>query len=194
MFLRNITLAALLSALALAATWAAPAAADSMRCDGSLVRTGDRMFDVRRACGEPDVAVTLHSVLTTTAGLVPFEEEWQYNFGSQRLIRFLHFQNGRLTQIRSGGRGFLRSTGDGCRPAALQTGMSQLELVARCGEPEVIETRVTARSYQLAPGGVLFPVGIPAEEWFYPFDETRFVRVVTLVNGRVVDIDQSRQR
>lgn len=190
---RSTTALTLLAMLVLPTLWASPATADSMRCSGSLVRTGDRMFDVRRACGEPDVAVTLHSV-ATSAGLVPVEEEWQYNFGRQRLIRFLRFQNGRLTQIRSGGRGFLHSTGGSCSPSALQTGISQLELVARCGEPEVIETRVTGRSYQLTPGGVLFPVGIPAEEWFYTFDDTRFIRVVTVVNGRVVDVDQSRQR
>lgn len=57
----------LLGALAL------PARAD-LRCDRGIVRQGDRMAEVSLACGEPDVKVVLHSVLTAQAGFVPVEE------------------------------------------------------------------------------------------------------------------------
>ena len=172
----------------------APQANASLRCQDGLARVGDRMAEVRRLCGEPDVSVVLHSVITGQAGFVPYEEEWQYNFGTSQFMRFLHFQNGRLTLITTGPRGFNPQVSRRCTPNDLNTGMSQLELLARCGEPESTETRVTARQYQLGPGGIVYPAGIPAEEWLYPFGGQQFMRFVTLVNGRVVAVERSRLR
>jgi hypothetical protein len=33
-------------------------------------------------------------------------EEWEYNFGSTRFIRYLQFENGRLTRITEGDYGY----------------------------------------------------------------------------------------
>lgn len=168
--------------------------ADTLRCDRQLVRTGDRKIEVREACGEPDVVVPLYSVYTTRHGPVVTHEEWQYNFGPQRLVRFMHFRNGRLTRIRSGRSGFRTTQGSCSSPGALERGLSELELLARCGEPEHRETIVIDRHYRVEKLGRVFEEGLPGEEWLYEFGSGRFPRVVTVVNGRVVDVDKLRRR
>jgi hypothetical protein len=170
----------------------APAAA-GLRCSGGLVRSGDRMFEVRQACGEPDVSVVLHSTYTVRRGYVPDRHEWQYNFGPHRLTRFLRFQNGRLTHVRTGPYGFHSLDGN-CRPNDLDRGLSLLELLARCGQPMTVETRVTNRRYEVSPGGTVFPIGIPAEDWIYDFGGNHFIRIATVINGRVVKVERSSSR
>lgn len=177
----------LLGALAL------PARAD-LRCDRGIVRQGDRMAEVSLACGEPDVKVVLHSVLTAQAGFVPVEEEWQYNFGTQQFMRFLRFQNGRLSQVVTGPRGFSRHANPRCSPNDLGTGMSQLELLARCGEPDSVDTLITSAPVPRLAAGAPYPLGVPAEEWLYRFNSQQFMRFVMLVNGRVVAVESSRFR
>ncbi|MCP1728585.1 hypothetical protein J2T60_002599 [Natronospira proteinivora] len=165
----------------------------SLRCNGKLVKTGDRMFEVREHCGEPDVVVPLHSAYTVRHGHVPTREEWQYNFGPHRLMRFLRFQDGRLVQIRTGKHGFRSSPGS-CSPNNLETGMTQLELAARCGEPRSKELRVTSKRYRVDGLGRVYQAGQAAEDWIYDFGSNRFVRIVTLINGQVVNIERSSSR
>lgn len=191
---RRALLTLLLSGVLMLALPLPEAGAGTLRCDGSLVRTGDRKFEVREACGEPDVVVPLYSVPTAQYGPVVTREEWQYNFGPQRLVRFMRFQDGRLVQIRSGRSGFRTTEGSCSSPGALERGISELELRARCGEPEHRETIVIERSYRLENLGLVFRQGLPGEEWLYEFGSGRFPRIVTVVNGRVVDVEKLRRR
>ncbi len=165
----------------------------SFRCDGSIVKRGDRAFEVRQRCGEPDALVPLHTVYTVRYGHVPTREEWQYNFGPHRLMRFLVFQNGRLSQIRTGSHGFHGQPRQ-CRPIHIEPGMSQMELMARCGEPMARELRITQSSYRLDPKGRHYRRGLPAEDWIYDFGSNQFIRIVTLINGRVVNVERSSSR
>ncbi len=165
----------------------------SMRCDGKLVQTGDRKFEVREVCGEPDVVIPLHTVYTARYGHVPTREEWQYNFGPHRLTRFLRFQQGRLTHIKNGPHGF-RTLDGNCRPGDIDRGISQLELKARCGEPREVEVIAIDRTYRIEGVGMVFQAGLPAEEWIYEFGSGRFPRIVTVVNGRVVEVERARRR
>lgn len=182
-----------LAALAAACLLFAPAADAGLRCGGKIVDRGDRAFEVREHCGEPDTVVALHTVQTVHHGRVPTAEEWQYNFGPHRLMRFLVFRNNRLSRIRTGPHGFNRSDGN-CRAVEISEGLSQLELEARCGEPREKELRVTDTSYRIGPDGPYYRRGLAAEDWIYDFGSRHFIRIVTLIHGRVVHVERSSSR
>jgi hypothetical protein len=157
-------------------------ASAGLRCDGTLVSVGDRRFDVRAACGEPDLRVPVGQLLVGTHMALPYEEIWYYNFGPRRFLRELHFRSSRVVAVRTPGYGF-RLTG--CSPTDLRQGMSLLELHARCGPPDDRELRVLRRHY--------FPAGLGQvtleEEWIYNFGPSRFYRIVTLVDGRITRVE-----
>lgn len=86
-------LAALL--LCAASSWAA--AADSLRCDQTLVGTGSTFVEVLERCGEPE-----HEwgrVDFRYPGYTVQIDEWTYANGRNRFRRVLHFENGRLREI-----------------------------------------------------------------------------------------------
>jgi hypothetical protein len=91
-------------------------------CGSEIVSTGDRNYDVLRKCGEPahtevwaeerirrDFGYLFeenqHRVPLFVRELV-MTEEWEYNFGPQRFLRYLRFENGRLTKISLGDYGY----------------------------------------------------------------------------------------
>lgn len=94
----------------------------SMRCKTRLVSTGAAAYEVKSVCGTPDDMQTRTEVRTVRRAVsVPCAqgmcstfvedsysvnvEEWIYDFGPQRFIQFLTFEQGKLIQIRSGGYG-----------------------------------------------------------------------------------------
>lgn len=104
---------------------ASEAEADGMRCGRRLISTGDSLYRVRSVCGEP--ADAQRSVVTKTERRrvrVPCGEradarcerteeyardiivdEWTYDFGARRFIRYLTFFDGRLERVATGGYG-----------------------------------------------------------------------------------------
>ncbi|MEI9478503.1 MAG: DUF2845 domain-containing protein [Deltaproteobacteria bacterium] len=99
--------------------------ADGFSCGSRIVTTGDRKYDVLRKCGEPshvevrgEVRIKRDfgpSLSATQTGLhrrplfveeLVTVEEWEYNFGSTRFIRYLQFEKGRLTSITEGDYGY----------------------------------------------------------------------------------------
>ena len=103
-----------LSALTLFAVLAVgpPARAEGgFRCGSRLVRNGETQDDVAGKCGDPDDVRNWTETRTESAWengrkierSVPIEyTEWKYDFGSDRLIRYLTFVQGRLTAVRTG--------------------------------------------------------------------------------------------
>jgi len=92
-------------------------AAYAMRCGNHLVEPGDYKDDVIAQCGEPDSVETHTKVVSTaihfsgrTIDLQQYEEiqveEWIYNLGRLRLRQYLRFENGRLKEVKSLGRGY----------------------------------------------------------------------------------------
>ncbi|MFB3885011.1 MAG: DUF2845 domain-containing protein [Thermodesulfobacteriota bacterium] len=94
-------------------------------CGSKIVSTGDRKFDVLRKCGEPahieareEVRIKrdfgpLFSVPEGESGRSPLlvkelvaVEEWEYNLGPGRFIRYLRFENGILVSITTGDYGY----------------------------------------------------------------------------------------
>jgi hypothetical protein len=115
--------AGLLTLGALAA--AGDARAEGMSCKNRLVSTGDSVYKVRSLCGEPDAAqrrvelrtvkhrvrqpcdhdkeVTCEHVVERTVEVVV--DEWTYDFGRNRFIRFVTFEQGALKSVRAGSYG-----------------------------------------------------------------------------------------
>ena len=97
--------------------------ADSLTCgdaDEYIVSTNDRMSEVKVKCGEPsDInAWEIDRVIGYSTPDIPAKqtrehiterikiEEWTYNFGPDRFIYYLRFENGVLKSITTGDYGY----------------------------------------------------------------------------------------
>lgn len=97
------------------------------RCGTDIVSVGDSREEVRHACGEPDSVEIWDEERIKRDFFQPFErdlseaerarvpflvrehvrvEEWTYNPGPTSFMRYLRFENGRLTRIRTGDYGY----------------------------------------------------------------------------------------
>jgi hypothetical protein len=103
---------------------ASSASASDFTCGSDIISPGDRKFDVLRKCGNPDnVEVREEVRIKRDLGdhlFLPGEEppgflfakelvtveEWEYNLGPGRFIRYLTFENGRLIKITTGDYGY----------------------------------------------------------------------------------------
>lgn len=102
------------------------ARADSMACKGRIVSSGDSRYEVKAVCGEPDDAsqrVEYRTVRGRVAGpctrtgdkivcsqtrehvVEVVIDEWLYDFGRNRFVHYLTFEQGKLVSVRSGGYG-----------------------------------------------------------------------------------------
>jgi uncharacterized protein DUF2845 len=81
------------------------------RCGSRLVLNGETEDDVAGKCGDPDGVRTWTETRTESIWengqridrSVPIEYmEWKYDFGRDRLQRYLTFVQGRLTAVRTG--------------------------------------------------------------------------------------------
>ena len=110
---------AVVSAVGLGTINSTATAEDSLRCDTKLVSTGAAPYEVRTVCGNPDdIQARTESRSVRRAVAVPCAqgycstfvedtvvinvEEWTYDFGTQRFLQYLTFENGRLIRIRAG--------------------------------------------------------------------------------------------
>jgi hypothetical protein len=112
----RVMLATVGAAILVGAFVVTPARADGgglggFRCGGRIVRNGETQDDVARKCGDPDAERTwteTHTEAVYEYGrkverTVPIEyAEWKYDFGRDRLIRYLLFVQGRLRNVTTG--------------------------------------------------------------------------------------------
>lgn len=80
-------------------------------CDDQPPRIGDTKGEVRIKCGEPvwkdsreEETIEMLDEGRKKKVIIAIDE-WTYNFGPSRFIRIYQFENGRLTDIRTGGYG-----------------------------------------------------------------------------------------
>jgi hypothetical protein len=96
---------------------------EGFRCPpGRVVSRGDHMVEVRKRCGEPDfvtqrtdkrkVKVKVRRWVEGVMEEVSEErvvevlvDEWTYDFGPRRFLRFVSFEDGRVIGVRTGGYG-----------------------------------------------------------------------------------------
>jgi hypothetical protein len=100
--------------------------ADSLACNGRIASSGDSRYEVKAICGEPDDAsqrVEYRSVRGRVSGPCTREngklrcgqtreevvevviDEWVYDFGKNRFIEYLTFEQGKLVSVRTGSYG-----------------------------------------------------------------------------------------
>ena len=162
-------------------------AARYLRCGNDLVSVGDRRIALRAACGEPDLMLSVEEELVGIDRL-PYEEAWFYNRGADRFIREVRIRNGRIVSIHSRGYGFNRERPGPCEPGELTPGMTPLELVARCGDPD--DREVHLRRYYYDPRRPSLGARIVIEEeWVYNFGPRRYYRVFTVSDGAIQRVD-----
>jgi Protein of unknown function (DUF2845) len=96
-----------------------PAAALGFYCDRAIINEGKPIEYVLEMCGQPSYSqehteyrVLRYTPPATYPGIVEERvipiiiQEWTYNFGPNRLMRYLRFENGILKAIESRGRGY----------------------------------------------------------------------------------------
>jgi|SRR4051812_22645217 hypothetical protein len=108
----RVALATLVAASVVGAFAVTPARAEGgFRCGAKLVRNGETQDDVSAKCGDPDAVRNWTEYQTESVWVgnhkiersVPIEyAEWKYDFGRDRLIRYLVFVQGRLRDVRTG--------------------------------------------------------------------------------------------
>ncbi len=119
-------------------------------------------------------------------------EEWTYNFGSQRFIRTLIFENGELALISTGGYGFDPSPEN---EPIVELGDSKAVVQMKYGPPTSTDTREESATeiHYRDEGFYLYAEEctrwINVDEWTYDFGPDRLMQVLTFRNNRLVRKD-----
>jgi hypothetical protein len=204
-------IARLLCAAALAGMSAGPAAADSFRCDGGIVQTGDTKLDLLAKCGEPVYVepgprIEEHASRWDAPPDAAFEERvrwsverWSYDLGPGAFMQHVELAGGRVVAVLRGERG-TESAPRGawlvrarCEPAAIHRGDRAAEVLARCGEPVVRDagrrTRVSLVQ-RTADTVERTTISVPVEQWVFDFGPQRFTSIVLLEDGVVCAVER----
>jgi hypothetical protein len=186
-------LAALMASLALAASPARGRADSSIQCDGGIVSVGDAKVDLLGKCGAPVLVDQRTEKRHTPEGghALVSVEQWTYNFGPNRFLQFVTLVDGKVARVDRGGYGYppeaLEPRPPGrarCETSQPRVGDSKVDLLAKCGEPILRETRLETRP------GLAGPVSVQVDVWTLDFGPQSFVQFVVFENGRVVRIDR----
>jgi hypothetical protein len=203
--MRAVAIAALLAALV-----PAPAAAGSdtsIRCEGGIVSLGDATIDLLGKCGAPVLREPLVDVawMAARVGYSPLRrslfvtaERWSYDFGPQRFQMTVTVEGGRVVGFDRGNYGYAREEQAAipfrraeCDASAIHVGDSKVDLLARCGEPMIVDVRPDAAYGVDVYRGVLAKNAavVDLEVWTYDFGPQQLVRFVYFREGVVRRID-----
>ncbi len=98
---------------------------NNFTCGSYIVAVGERAYDVLKKCGDPSYVESWQEV-RARGDIDPYTvepgrryyigplfaqelvtvEEWEYDLGPNRFIRYLRFENGRLTRVTTGNYGY----------------------------------------------------------------------------------------
>ena len=193
-------------AVAMAAALPRSVRADSVRCAGGIVSTGDTKLDLLGKCGPPalaDRAGATRAVIDARVGtalrVAGPVEIWTYDFGKSRFTQLVRIEKGRITSIERGSYGYaeaqpapVRPGRATCEPAALSEGALELDVLARCGEPPLREEREEeVAAFAGHAGQVVVAEGAtrPVRLLTYDFGPNRRVRVVRIEDGKVARVE-----
>lgn len=178
--------------------WSVELHAESLRCGDRLVNVGDTKYEVLHRCGQPDYREHLPPY-GVEKRYSPYEkhhfyvdeEEWFYNFGSNRFVKILTFRNGYLRDIRQGGYGFARSVRENCRVTGgrISKGDSKAEVLMKCGEPDYEDVVREARKLEIDRLGEKHHIYVDLEVWIYNFGPNYFLSLLKFYNGRLIAIE-----
>ncbi len=170
--------------------------ASALRCGSRVVDRGALDVQVLSRCGDPYWRSPRGEFFIRGEN-GPIEqrferriEDWYYNFGASRLVVRLRFIDGVLEAEETLGYG-QPSVGGRCTAAALQRGLSEGELVLRCGTP--LRRRSTYVDQIIRDGfGQARVQPRPREEWLLRRNDSRFLARVMLSDGRVESVEAVR--
>jgi hypothetical protein len=161
----------------------------ALRCGSRIVDRGAYDVQVQQRCGAPFWRSQRAELLVQGSG-GPIEtrrerriEDWYYNFGARRLMVRLRFIDGVLENEETLGYG-APSVGGRCSATAFSRGLSEGELVLRCGAPQSRRSTYADQVFRDAYGQVLVRPAL-REEWVYPRDDSQQWMRVILVEGRI---------
>jgi hypothetical protein len=82
------------------------AAESTLRCEKGIVSVGDEKTEAKQKCGKPTGTdkSTIPKNRSKTGKAIKVEE-WTYNFGPQKFMKRLRFENGKLRDVESLGYG-----------------------------------------------------------------------------------------
>ena len=170
------------------------AAGESLTCGSRLVSEGDTKAEVFIKCGKPAWRDNWIDQVTGRGG--PLEqrvttehERWVYNFGPNAFLRFLLFENGRLISISTGERGYNEGQTPlvACDAGQFRIGLTQYELLQRCGAPFFKDSRDEERVLRLGQGLHQYVVK-HIDEWTYNLGPNQFLRILSFENGKLVEV------
>lgn len=182
------------------------ARAESVRCEGGIVQTGDSKLDLLAKCGRPTL------VEGSTSELGTFEAQngvgrrvyapvdiWTYDFGRNQFVQLVRIVGGRIASIERGGYGYAdgqpwrgRPRKSTCDPAVLSVGKLTLEVLSLCGDPAVRDEWQEGVGLVSEVGGVHYPAGVATRTialWTYDFGPSQFVRYVRIEEGKVTRVE-----
>ncbi len=179
----------------------------SIRCAGGLVSVGDATIDLLGRCGAP----TLREVVAYDGGVATLgpqrgaynaatSERWTYDFGPQQFVMVVKVEGGKVSAVERGtNRGYARAEEDtrppipraACDSSEVRVGLSKLDLLARCGDPALMEMRKEGLAFGGSRGSLLLSNEAPrdVEVWTYDFGPQQLVRFAILADGVVVRVD-----
>lgn len=174
----------------------------ALRCDGRIVATGDRDFQVRGRCGAPYFVDGYSEVVShggdhgqsgysgTYHRSERVYEDWYYNFGGNRLLHRLRFLDGRLVRIDTHGYGLDPGESRRCDNATLARGTTIGEVYLLCGPPYSRQTRY--RDASAGVGGYRRQRQVRYEEWLYPSSRSGHSRLAIFIEGRLHRVEHVR--
>ena len=172
------------------------AGSDTLRCGNRLVSAGDTKAEVMIKCGSPAwkddwTDEVINNVNTADELRVSIDRErWVYNFGPNSFLRFLLFENGKLIDIATGGYGY-DDTHPSIKPCdgdEIKPGLTQYEILQRCGDPSFKDTRQEERLANADEHSKRLSIN-RIDEWTYNFGPNKFLRILKFENGKLVNVE-----
>ncbi len=115
----------------------------ALRCGNQIVSEGDTSAQVLSKCGEPHIRDEQEQQSIEKFGSeyihkisIPVED-WVYDFGSNRLVQVLRFENNRLSKISSGGYGGIKKDPLRCQNSLnfVSIAETKAQVLLKCGMP-----------------------------------------------------------
>jgi hypothetical protein len=74
-----------------------------------------------------------------------------------------------------------------CRGGIISVGDSRIDLITKCGEPDLKDSHTEEISERLGKD-TRTKLIVTVDEWTYNFGPSQLIRIVTMKNGRIADI------
>jgi len=160
------------------------------------VSSGDNAVELIMKCGQPEWKESHQEKITQWVDpylkqrLYVTVEEWTYDFGPDQFLRLVTLRNGVIAGIQTGHYGTskdLESPGSACGGRVISVDDTTYDILIKCGEPLSKSSHQEALIERFDDASSR-KVIVTVEEWTYNFGPRHFMRVITLRNGTVVDI------